>query len=268
MKKLPFENNWPESWKYSYPYDEIEIWGQHGKDYGYWYAYENRRRSTLKLISEVLPKGAKILDVAAAQGNFSLSLAEMGYRVTWNDLRVDLVDYVRLKYEFGDIEFQPGNVFELGIENEFDAVLVTEIIEHVAHPDDFLRKISAMVKPGGYVVMTTPNGAYCINNLPRFSDCKNPEVFESVQFKPNSDGHIFLLWPDEVVSLAEKAGLIVEKVSHFTTPLSGGHLKLRWVLPWLPKAIVQGMDRCISVLPARLNQRLFAQTAARYRRPS
>ena len=40
-----------------------------------------------------------MLDLAAGQGNFSLALAERGYRVTWNDLRGDLEGYVRLKLD-------------------------------------------------------------------------------------------------------------------------------------------------------------------------
>jgi 2-polyprenyl-3-methyl-5-hydroxy-6-metoxy-1,4-benzoquinol methylase len=40
----------------------------------------------------------------------------------------------------------------------FDAVLITEVIEHVAHPDEFLAKTAALVKPHGSIVLTTPNG--------------------------------------------------------------------------------------------------------------
>lgn len=206
MKKVTPEETWPESWKYSYPYDLEEVYGQ-VSCHGYAYAYENRRCKTLALVEEVVPPGSRILDVAAAQGNFSLALAERGYRVTWNDLRADLVDYVKLKHEHGDITFAPGNVFELEFDHAFDCVVATEVIEHVAHPDEFLKKLSQMVRPGGYLVLTTPNGAYFRNDLPRFSECDDPSVFESVQFKPNADGHIFLLWPDELERLAEQARL-------------------------------------------------------------
>jgi len=203
VKRVTPDDTWLESWRYSYPYDLEEVYGQ-VSCHGYAYAYENRRDRTLALVEEVVPRGSRILDVAAAQGNFSLTLAERGYRVTWNDLRADLVDYVKLKHEHGDITFAPGNVFELEFNRVFDCVVATEVIEHVAHPDDFLKKLSQMVRPGGYVVLTTPNGAYFRNHLPRFSECADPSVFESVQFKPNADGHIFLLWPDEVERLAEQ----------------------------------------------------------------
>ena len=77
MKKIEFQNDWPDSWKYSFPYDQQEIYGQIS-DYGYAYAYQNRREMTIKLVREVVPPGGRILDIAAAQGNFSLTLAELG----------------------------------------------------------------------------------------------------------------------------------------------------------------------------------------------
>src|ERR1043166_1848550 len=46
--------------------------------------------------------------------------------------------------------------------------LITEIIEYVAHPDEFLRKAASLAKPGGYIVMTTPNGGDFLNRLPKF----------------------------------------------------------------------------------------------------
>ncbi|MEE2638253.1 MAG: hypothetical protein VYE68_13605 [Acidobacteriota bacterium] len=75
MRRVTPDDTWPESWKYSYPYDLQEVYGQVSCR-GYAYAYENRRSRTLALIEEVVPAGARVLDVAAAQGNFSLALAE------------------------------------------------------------------------------------------------------------------------------------------------------------------------------------------------
>src|SRR5262249_34475334 len=150
----------------SYSYDLEEIYGEIS-NLGYAYAYQTRRSHTLNLLKEVLSPGDRILDIAAAAGNFSLPLAEMGYDVTWNDLRADLVDYVRMKHETGSINFAPGNAFELRFPSLFDAVLITEVIEHVAHPDEFLAKTASLVRPGGYIIMTTPNGAYFRNTLPK-----------------------------------------------------------------------------------------------------
>jgi len=157
--------------------------------------------------------------------------------------------------------------FELSFPELFDCVVITEIIEHVAHPDEFLVQVSRLLKPGGYVVMTTPNGLYFKNDLPRFSDCPNPEQFESQQFKPNSDGHIFLLWPDEIRSLGIAAGLHVESIELFTSPLMNGHVKLEALLPYLPRSVVRLIDRAVMSLPQVLSKRLAVHTIACYRKP-
>jgi 2-polyprenyl-3-methyl-5-hydroxy-6-metoxy-1,4-benzoquinol methylase len=168
MKQLSIEDTSPAPWKSSYCYDLEEVFDQVSQR-GYAYAYENRRKMTLRFITDVLQTSARILDAAAAQGNFSLSLPELGYDVTWNDLRADIAEYVQLKHEFGKIAFAPGNAFQLS--SLFDAV-ITVVIEHVAHPDEFLTRTAAFLKPGGYVVMTTPNGAYLGNPLPKFSNAR------------------------------------------------------------------------------------------------
>jgi len=266
MRRVFIEDHWPESWKLSYPYDLEEVYGEISNR-GYAYAYDNRRRITIRLLAGALPVGAKILDIAAAQGNFSLTLAEMGYDVTWNDLREDLEGYTRLKYERGNIQFAPGNVFDLHFPTLFDAVLITEIIEHVAHPDDFLVKIAQLVKPGGYIIMTTPNGAYFRNTLPRFSDCSDPSIYEAMQFKPNSDGHIFLLYPDEITQLASRAGLEVEVISLFTNPLTNGHMKLELLLRALPRSIINIIEKLTQYLPAPIRRKFLLQMAVTFRKP-
>ncbi len=58
--------DWPDSWKRSFAYDEMEVFGG-GRNVGYAYSYEERAIATLKLVREVSSAGARILDVAAAQ---------------------------------------------------------------------------------------------------------------------------------------------------------------------------------------------------------
>ncbi len=267
MKRVSIQESWPDSWKYSYPYDLEEVYGEI-TNRGYAFAYDNRRKQTLRLLTEVLSPGSRILDIAAAQGNFSITLAEIGYEVTWNDLREDLAEYARLKQERGTIHFAPGNAFELGFPSPFDGVLITEIIEHVAHPDDFLVKTAQLVRPGGYIVMTTPNGAYFRNPLPKFSDCPNPSIYEAVQFKPNSDGHIFLLHPDEIQRLASRAGLEVEELVLFTNPLTNGHMKMELLLRALPRTLVDAVEFATRRLPAPMRRKLLLQMGVRLRKPT
>jgi 2-polyprenyl-6-hydroxyphenyl methylase/3-demethylubiquinone-9 3-methyltransferase len=148
----------------------------------------------------------------------------------------------------------------------FDAVLVTEVIEHVAHPDQFLAQAAEFVAPGGCVILTTPNGGYFRNTLPKFTECVDPAKFEAVQFRPDADGHIFLLHPEELVQMGAKANLDLEKLKLFTTPLTNGHLKTESLLRVLPGTIVQGLERVAQALPAVVGKRLLAQIGARFRK--
>lgn len=226
----------------------LEIYG-HLTHRRYTYGYLNRKQRTIDAVCSVAQKGAHVLDIAAAQGNFSLTLAELGYEITWNDLRDELAQYVALKHESGIIHYAPGNAFELGLHEKFDVVLITEVTEHVAHSDDFLDKVSSLVKPGGHVIMTTPNGSYFRNKLPKFSECPDASQFESIQFQPDGNGHIFLLHIHEIAPLSQKSGLKIKELRLFTNPLTTGHLKMEGLLKVIPKVLVDRIKSYTAALP-------------------
>lgn len=249
----------------SYRFDLQEIYGL-PDDLGYHYAYVSRLERTLAAVRALVPPGSRVLDVAAGQGNFTLKLAEEGYRLTWNDLRDELVGYVELKRGGGEVTYVPGDVFSLPL-SDFDLVLLCEVVEHVAHPDELLQRVAQFVRPGGYVVMTTPNGAYFRNRLPRFSDCVDPAQFESIQFQPDADGHIFLLHTHEVRGLGRLAGLDLVKLELFSNPLTSGHIKTGYLLPLLPKSFVMALERATGLLPRKIQNRIHSALLAVYRRP-
>src|SRR5262249_21383882 len=174
---------------------------------GYTYAYQRRFALTIRLVERYLPAGSEIIDLAAAQGNFTLALAERGYRVTWNDLRGELQGYVETKRVSGDVRYRPGNAFELDDVGPVDAGLAAEIIEHVAHPDDFLRHVRDLCRPGGWIFLSTPHGGYIRNKLPNFRDVEDLQALEAEQFKPGAEGHLFLFTNDELAELAAEAEL-------------------------------------------------------------
>ncbi|MGI8801377.1 MAG: class I SAM-dependent methyltransferase [Solirubrobacteraceae bacterium] len=262
--------DWPESWLLSHAFDELELTTQAARrcpDPGYVRAYRHRVAQTLDLLYERVTPGARVLDVAAGQGNLTVALSRCGYRVTWNDLRADLVEYVRLKLGRCDVRFCPGDVFELDVAC-FDAVLATEVIEHVAHPDQFLKRLGDLVRPGGHVIITTPNGGFIRNTLPRFSDFVDPSIFESRQFRPDADGHIFLLHHDELDPLGRAAGLELMHVAHGTSFLSRGWMGTGSFARYLPEPVIEALDNVVTHSPAPVRDRLTTQLAAVFRRPS
>jgi 2-polyprenyl-3-methyl-5-hydroxy-6-metoxy-1,4-benzoquinol methylase len=80
MKRVAFDPPWQESIKVSHHYDEVEIWGNKS-NLGYTYAYEKRFHVAIDLVTKAASPPSMVLDLAAAQGNFTLHLAELGYRV-------------------------------------------------------------------------------------------------------------------------------------------------------------------------------------------
>jgi 2-polyprenyl-6-hydroxyphenyl methylase/3-demethylubiquinone-9 3-methyltransferase len=224
----------------------MEVFG--GRAHCYTYQFRNRFDSLIRMVNSWVPTGGAILDVAAAQGNFTLTLAEMGYRVTWNDLRQELVEYVKLKYEKGDVDFIAGNILDQPARN-FDGVIISEIIEHVAHPDRFLKQVANMVVPGGFIFLSTPLGSYIQNRLPRFTNFPNPEVFESEQFKPNADGHIFLLYKDELEGFAAKNSLAIKELVIQNNILTAGHFKTRLFHRIIGSKAISSFEKFTQSLP-------------------
>jgi 2-polyprenyl-6-hydroxyphenyl methylase/3-demethylubiquinone-9 3-methyltransferase len=251
--------HWPASWKLSNQYDQRESGSDLSRP-GYRYAYQLRIGRIQAVVQQAATPPATIIDVGAGQGTLSLRLAEAGDIVTWNDFRAELADYVRLKYECGNITYEPGDIFSNDRGLKFDAVVAAEIIEHVAHPDEFLRRLARLVEAGKPIIVSTPNGSNLFNKLPSFFEIPDPTVLESMQFQPDSDGHLFLLLASELQILANRAGLKVRSMDYIQTHVAYAVAKVypralqsksfvRWLhrldaflvqIPWLgPKLAVQ-----------------------------
>jgi 2-polyprenyl-6-hydroxyphenyl methylase/3-demethylubiquinone-9 3-methyltransferase len=100
--------------------------------------------------------------------------------------------------------------------------------------------------------------------LPKFSECKDFSLVEKNQFRPDADGHIFLLHADEMKLIAKTAKLSLEKLLFFTNSLTNGSMKLAPVLPHLPAEVVRRAEILTRSLPlpAKVHRKLHAHTIA------
>jgi 2-polyprenyl-6-hydroxyphenyl methylase/3-demethylubiquinone-9 3-methyltransferase len=197
--------------------------------YDFWrLKYLDRIHAILRRVRYYARPGARTLEIGAAQGNISLLLAEAGYDATAVDLRKDFLDYSRKKYERGSMNWICGNAFELPFEAQFDAVILAEIIEHVAHPDDLIARSLTLVAPGGILVVTTPNHRFLRERSPSYSiACKDVAHMEDEQFGPAGEHHLFTLTMDELRSMVPPNGVVVEEW-FMDSVFFNGHMQALW----------------------------------------
>jgi 2-polyprenyl-3-methyl-5-hydroxy-6-metoxy-1,4-benzoquinol methylase len=99
-----------------------------------------------------LPAGARILDAPCGSGALAAALAERGFAAVGAD--VDTEAAAMLGPAFSQVNLNESLPWK---EQTFDAVFSTEGIEHLENHFSFLRGICRILKPGGILLLTTPN---------------------------------------------------------------------------------------------------------------
>jgi 2-polyprenyl-6-hydroxyphenyl methylase/3-demethylubiquinone-9 3-methyltransferase len=214
-------------------------------------------------------KPKRVLEVAAGGGGLGASLAARGCDVVVNDLREEIIKGALAEYEVAEkIRIIPGDMFQLKPEETglVDLVVACEVIEHVAYPGKLLSHLSRFLEPGGRILLTTPNGSYVRNKLPTYTQISNPAQLEHVQFKPDADGHLFLLTPVELIDMAEAAGLEVEYLVVWGSPLLNGGVGLRRISCPYMIGIAYRVEQLLQCMPTFVRQKSCAALSAVLRR--
>ncbi len=99
-----------------------------------------------------LPAGARILDAPSGSGALAAALAERGFAAVGADLDTEAA--AMLGPAFSQVNLNESLPWK---EQTFDAVFSTEGIEHLENHFSFLREICRILKPGGVLLLTTPN---------------------------------------------------------------------------------------------------------------
>lgn len=119
------------------------------------YFQSTRSAAVAALIRELPLKNPHSLDYGCGTGFFTAELAKLGTAVGV-DLSETAIDEARRRYP--EPTYVAANLFELGVsENEFDLVVSQEVIAHVSDQKEYVARITRMLKPGGYLVVTTAN---------------------------------------------------------------------------------------------------------------
>lgn len=224
--KLPPQRNEPV-WSRLRQHDLVEMWDPSSAPHVA-AAYRARLMLLRRLLEQRVPACGRVLDVGCAQGTLGLLLAESGYAVTLVDVRPEAIAYARERHERGDVEFVVGRLTsDRPARNDFDAVVCAEVLEHVVRPSELLTTLAAKVRPGGALVLTTPNGEYWFARLPTFAAATQSVIDSASPDSMDGDAHRFLYTREELVTLVRGVGLRVEAAGFFSPFWLEGHLKTR-----------------------------------------
>jgi ubiquinone/menaquinone biosynthesis C-methylase UbiE len=110
-------------------------------------------------------KGTDVLDIACGEGYGTASLVRAGARnVTGVDISAEACAHAHRKY---GIDARQGSAENIPLEpNSVDVVVSFETIEHVSAPQEFIQECARVLRPGGTVVISTPNQAIYNVNTP------------------------------------------------------------------------------------------------------
>jgi SAM-dependent methyltransferase len=112
------------------------------------------------MFAKPLVKGSRTLDAGCGEGYGSAILAQSASEVLSIDISPDTIESASGKYIAPNLKYIVMDVENINIDpGTFDAVVCFEVFEHIKHPENMLFGIKNILKAGGVLIISTPNGA-------------------------------------------------------------------------------------------------------------
>lgn len=134
---------------------------------------QNARTEWVSQQLQTIPKGSVLLDAGCGSQKFRKFCAHLEYKGQ------DFGQYVSDKkktigsegegsevkggYKYGELDYV-GDIWNIKeVDNSFDAILCTEVFEHIPLPNETIKEFSRLLKPGGVLILTAPNA--CLRHM-------------------------------------------------------------------------------------------------------
>jgi SAM-dependent methyltransferase len=97
-----------------------------------------------------------VLDVGGGTGWLSTLVRQTDPRVKFTQI-VDIDQAAKYKAEQEGHDYFQGRLEDFTTDKKFDLILLLNLIEHVAEPVSVLKKAGSLLRPGGVILIKTPN---------------------------------------------------------------------------------------------------------------
>lgn len=135
----------------------------------------------------------RVLDVGCGTGNTLVLLKELGWEVYGLDIDKNAIKVAKvrgLNVKLGG--YEKTSSFP---DNYFDSIRLYHVFEHIPNPDNCLQLIYKKLKPGGEVILGTPNSNSLVSR-----------IFGKFWFNLDIPRHLFIFSPKTLSKIVKKNG--------------------------------------------------------------
>jgi 2-polyprenyl-3-methyl-5-hydroxy-6-metoxy-1,4-benzoquinol methylase len=153
---------------------------------------------------ETFRRTGRLLEVGSGYGYF----LEMAAQANWQSEGVEISPYCCQVARQRGANVRAGRLQDAGLGREdYDVVVLWDVIEHFTHPDEIVRFCRGLLRPGGALIMRTPDGRAL---APTFWPAQ--AAYRHLVYPANTPEHTFHFTPQNLGALVSKEGFSVAKV--------------------------------------------------------
>jgi 2-polyprenyl-3-methyl-5-hydroxy-6-metoxy-1,4-benzoquinol methylase len=157
----------------------------------------------------MLASGKDVLDVGVVEHFYSSSKSDEWLHGRLKNSAKTILGIDILHKDIGRLSDKGFNVIVCDITKEaldqkFDIIIIGDVIEHINSPNSLFENSIKMLRPGGKIVITTPN--------PWYANVVLKNIFNGVPFTDSAD-HAMWFDPSTICELASRSGLSLMKYS-------------------------------------------------------
>lgn len=119
----------------------------------------------IKVLSSEVQRPLRILDIGCGNGYVASKIAELGHSVWGVDVSPDGIDIARSAYP--TVQFKICSIYDESLANVVpelvDCDVSIEVLEHLFYPRKLFQQSHRILRPGGYLLLSTPYHGYLKN---------------------------------------------------------------------------------------------------------
>ncbi len=167
-----------------------------------------READYLRFMTLADEPAGKLLDVGCGGGRFLYRMQKRGWSVEGSDFDEQATRKVSARY---GIKTHVGDLSQCALApHHFDVITLSQTIEHLYTPEATLRECLRILKPGGLLVMTTPN-----------VHCLAAAEFGAYWRGWEAPRHLHLFSVESLQRLTQRIGFEITEARSYTAGCSG-----------------------------------------------